>query len=299
MQRALRTKTYNHHSPHNKPQITVKPGETFIAETELCTGGWLHALSDTWSPEKTCALNPTVVIAVEGANPCDVLAVDILDIIPDAIGYTGFLSDPTGLPMQIYPHDYGLNTKTVRIADGLIHWSDTQTLTAHPMIGTLGTAPAEETLSNTKGGPHGGNMDIQEVRSGTTVYLPVSVPGALLHVGDAHALQGDGEICGAGGIECRAVVHLRVRLVEKPPRMRCVRLEDETHIMAASCGRSVEGAFQEAAGELLSWMVEGFGFTAEEAYLLMGQVLEARCTQFVNPTFTYVCKMAKGVLRSI
>ncbi|MCL1796039.1 MAG: acetamidase/formamidase family protein [Clostridia bacterium] len=296
MQTAFRTETYDCHSPYNKPQIAVQPGEEFIAETELASGGWLHSLSDIWTPEKTSAHNPTVVIAVEGAKPGDLLAVDILDIVPDSLGYTGFIGSPTGLPERIFPAEYGLNSKTVRIADGFILWSDALKLPVRPMIGTLGTAPAEEALANIKGGPHGGNMDIQEVRSGTTVYLPVFVPGALLHVGDAHALQGDGEICGAGGIECRAAARLRARIVEKPKGMRCVRMEDETHIMAASCDRSVTESFEAAAGELLSWMVDGFGFAAKEAYLLMGQVMEARCTQFVNPTFSYICKMPKQAL---
>ena len=296
MQTAYRTTTYNHHSPHNPPQITVQPGETFIAETELCTGGWLLGPEDTWTPDKTCALNPTVVIAVAGAMPGDQLAVDILDITPDAQGYTGFITTPHTLPTQICAHDYGLNTRTLRIADGLVHWSDRIKLPIHPMIGTLGTAPLEETLSNAKAGAHGGNMDVQEVCAGTTVYLPVAVPGALLHVGDAHALQGDGEICGSGGIECRATTRLRVRLVQRPAPMRCVRMEDDAYIMAVACGRDVNESFREAAAELLAWIARDYGFTLEEAYLLMGQVMEARVTQFVNPTTTYICKMPKAVL---
>ena len=67
------------------------------------------------------------------------------------------------------------------------------------MIGVLGTAPELEVFSNAWPGPHGGNMDVQEVCPGATVYLPVNVPGALLHIGDVHAIQGDGEInCGGG-----------------------------------------------------------------------------------------------------
>jgi amidase len=124
----------------------------------------------------------------------------------------------------------------------------------------------------------------------------VEVPGALLHVGDVHALQGDGEICGAGGIECASIVRLRARIVRRPPSLRCVRMENEAYIMAASCGRDVGESFRQAAGELLDWIVTDYGFTAEETYLLMGQVMEARATQFVNPTTSYLCKMPKAVL---
>jgi acetamidase/formamidase len=296
MQTAKRSTTYNVHSALNPPQITVKPGEVFTAETELCTGNWLNSINDTWSPEKTNASNPTVCIGVEGAKAGDMLAVEILEIIPDVIGYTGFNSGLGALPGRILPMDFGLNTKTVKIEDNIIHWSDTVKLQARPMIGTLGTAPALEALSDTKGGPHGGNMDVQEVCAGSTVYLPVAVEGALLHVGDAHALQGDGEINGAGGIECRAAVRMRAWTLPQPKNFRCVRITDAGYIMTVACGRTAEDSFHMAAGQLLAWMAEDYGCTHHEAYLLLGQVMEARATQFVNPTSTYICKIAKKYL---
>ena len=138
MQKASRAITYDYHSRHNQPQITVKPGEEFLAETELATGGWLHNASDTWTPDKSCALNPTVVIAVEGARPGDLLAVDILEITPEPLGYTGFLEGMLALASRIYPYPYGLNTRTVRIEDGFVVWSDRLRLPVRPMIGTLG-----------------------------------------------------------------------------------------------------------------------------------------------------------------
>jgi len=296
MQTAKRHTTYNVHSHYNKPQITVSPGEEFIAETELCTGGWLNSIEDIWSPEKTCALNPTVVIEVDGAAPGDMLAVDILDIIPDSIGYTGFIGTSNTLANKIGLYDWGMNLKTVSIKDGFIHWDDELKLPINPMIGTLGTAPREEVLSNARGGPHGGNMDVQEIRAGTTVYLPVEVKGALLHIGDVHALQGDGEINGAGGIECRSAVRLCTRLLKRPEDFRCVRAEDEGYIMTVACGRSMEDTFHLACGQLIKWMAQSYGFSVRHAYLLLAQAMEARCTQFVNPTYSYICKMPKRYL---
>lgn len=294
---AKRDITYNYHSRHNPPQITVQPGQPFLAETELCTGGWLTSQEDVWTPDKTCALNPTVVIAVADAKPGDLLAVDILSITPDTLGYTGFVNASNPLACRILPRDWGLNVKTVRIDEHVVHWSDKIKLPVAPMIGTLGTAPGEETLSNAKGGVHGGNMDVQEVRAGSTVYLPVEVDGALLHVGDAHALQGDGEINCSGGIECRSVVKLRARLLKRPPEYRCVRIEDAAHIMTVGCERTPEESFHLAVEQMVLWMVDDYAFPIEEAYLLMGQVMEARCTQFVNPTSSYICKMPKGILQ--
>ncbi|GHU73710.1 acetamidase [Clostridia bacterium] len=300
MQRALRGITYNVHSRFNQPQIIVKPGETFQAETELCTGNWLNRLEDTWSPDKTNALNPTVVVAVSGAKPGQVLAVDVLAIEPDRLGYTGFNAQSNPLASEIYrDKPWAMNTKTLRIEDGLVHWSDTLKLPIQPMIGTLGVAPPEESLSNARGGRHGGNMDVQEVCPGATVYLPIMVPDALLHIGDVHAIQGDGEICCAGGVECRSLVTLRVRLVDVPAVHECVRIENETHIMTVACERSVRESFLLASEQMLKWMNADYGISIEEGYLLMGQVLEARNTQFVNPTYSYVCKMNKSYLHNV
>lgn len=296
MQKATRDLTYNVHSPHNRPQFTVAPGEVFRAETELCTGGWLHEPTDLWTPEKTCALNPTVVVAVEGTKPGDMLAVDILEITPDRVGYTGFINASNPLATLVRPIDWGYNVKTVEIRDGLIHWSDSLRLPVQPMIGTLGTAPAEEVLSNAKAGPHGGNMDVQEVRVGSRVYLPVAVPGALLHIGDVHALQGDGEVNCSGGIECRAEVVLRVEVMPGPTSFECVRIEDEAYLMTVACERSVEESFYLAMDQMLHWIEQRYGTPPQEAFLLMGQVLKARNTQFVNPTRSYICKMPKQYL---
>jgi len=297
MQKLSRAIIYNSHSPSNPPQFTVKSGEVFIADTELCTGGWLNSINDTWTPDKTTASNPAVCVAVEGAAPGDMLAVEIIKIVPDKVGYTGFDNDdPDNLCHKILRHDWGLNVKTVAICDQYVHWSDKLKLPISPMVGTLGTAPAGKEIGNTYAGPHGGNMDVQEVAAGSTVYLPVEVEGALLHIGDAHALQGDGEINGSGGIECRAEVTLRVTVMPRPQNFRAVRIENADYIMTVGCEADVNAAFYLACEQMVSWMVDDYGFSVNEAYLLMGQVMEARNTQFVNPTSSYICKMPKKFL---
>jgi acetamidase/formamidase len=134
------------------------------------------------------------------------------------------------------------------------------------------------------------------VTTGATVHLPVYVPGALLHVGDMHAIQGDGEICGAGGIETEGVVRLSCSLAPKPGAMNYPRIENDTHIIATGIAKPAEDAFRLALENLILWMEESYSFERGEAFMLLAQVMEARCTQFVNPTFTYVAKIEKKYL---
>jgi len=293
---AKRDKVYTEHNRNNEPGLWVLPGEVFWAETELCSGDWLCSIEDIWSEEKAKGPNPTVCIGIQGAKPGDVLAVKILDMEVDELGYTGFNGENHELAHRIYPKDWAMNTRTLRIRNGFVEWSDRIKLPVQPMIGTLGTAPDTGAIDNSYGGRHGGNMDANEVTVGNTIYLPIQVEGALLHIGDVHAIQGDGEINMAGGVECRAKVKLSVDIVERPPRMEWVRIENQDYIMTVACCSTVEESFYSAAREMMFWLIDQYGFSEEEAYLFMGQVMEARCTQFVNPTRTYVCKMPKKYL---
>jgi amidase len=296
MQRATRDVVYNEHSRFNRPNLTVEPGETFVVETELCTGPWLKSAGQTWSPEVSVGVNPTACIAVAGAKPGDALAVTILDIRPDELGYTGFAPGMNPFPDWIRRKEWGLVTRTVRIRDGFVEWEGGLRLPIRPMLGVLGVAPAREVFANSWPGPHGGNMDVQEVARGATVYLCVQVPDALLHVGDVHALQGDGEINCGGGIECRATVKLKVDLVPAPKRMCWPRIVTRDHLAVVGCARPAEDAFRIATEQLIYWLADGYGYDEREAFLLLGLVLEARCTQFVDPLYSYVAKIARKFL---
>ena len=86
--------------------------------------------------------------------------------------------------------------------------------------------------------------------------------------------------------------------MERPRQFHCVRIEDENYIMTVACGRTTEESFHTAAGQLLQWMIDGYDCLIHDAYLLLGQVMEARSTQFVNPTSSYICKMPKQFLKN-
>ncbi len=292
--------TYTEHSKANPPATYVAPGEIFTVQTQLNSGDWLQSLDDRWTPEKSKGPNHTLCMGVTGAVPGQMLTVEILDIVPESIGYTGFAGWRNALAADIMGEEiktrWDLVTRTVAIENGFVLWDENTKIPIRPMIGTMGTAPEGEAISNALPGYHGGNMDVQELCLGTTVYLPVAVAGGLLHVGDVHAVMGDGEICRGGGIECRAAVTLRINLLPRPRSMHLVRLEDENYIMTVSPKADLREGFAQATRELIVWMEDKYGMAPQDSYLLLGQVLEARCTQMVSPLGSYLCKMPKAYL---
>ena len=280
--------------PRNRPTLTVRPGEPFQVQTQLNRGPWLDSHADG---ERLRALlrggNPaTGCIHIEGANPGMVLIVKVGPIALDGLAFTRFRGQNGAMPGWLGGTGIGEASRIVAIQGDRIDWGNGRSLIARPMLGFVATAPSFETWGNTWAGTYGGNLDVQEVTTGASVVLPVHVPGALLHVGDMHAIQGDGEICGAGGIEASGTVELVCELAPTPPSFSWPRIENSTHKMIAAQGRPAEDAFRAGLEAMICWMEED-GWTRQEAYLWLGQVLEARCTQFVNPTFTYLLKVAR------
>ncbi len=300
MRQISREQTYNTMDKNNPPAAWAVSGETVRIETELNGGKWLNSPEDRWEPAKSKGPNLCTVVAVEGAQPGDTLQVEILDVEPEGLGYTGFAGWRTPLSRRIWPNDWDVVTKTVTIDSEGVNWSSRLKLPLKPMIGTLGTAPAGEGLSNYYAYHTGGNMDVQEICPGTTIYLPVCAEGALLHVGDVHAIMGDGEIPHGGGIECRSVVTLRLTLQKGYRAKEWLRAENEEYLMTIANENRIKDSFCGAARELIAWMCDGYGFTPQEAYLLLGQVMEARCTMLHGddgPFSPYICKIAKKYLR--
>ena len=300
MKTAKRDHVYNCFSPDNEAALSVRSGETFKVETQLNGGSWLNSITDLWDPSKSRGPNLCTVINVEGAHPGDTLAVRILQVRPGRLGYTGFAGWRNKLSQLIYPNDWDVVTKTVEIHDDYVDWSDQLKLPIKPMIGTIATAPAQGSQSAQYAYENGGNMDVQEVTAGTTVYLPINVEGALLHVGDCHAIMGDGEIPHGGAIECQALLTLQVELLKGRKGNKWIRLENDDYIMTIANNIKIKDSFCEAAHELIDWMCEDYRFTPQEAYLLLGQVLEARCTMLHGddePFSPYVCKIRKEYLK--
>jgi acetamidase/formamidase len=278
----------------------VAPGETFTVECEInCNAGVITSLDkqlefgDITVPWVNAATGP---IRVRGARPGQRLRVHIEDMAFEGLGYTALWPGIGIFPDWLRHKEYGLHTKVVEVKDGLVHWSDRLKLPVRPMVGVIGVAPVHGAVITIDNGQHGGNLDVQEIGPGNSIDFPVWHEGAHLFMGDCHAIQGDGEVQSVGGIEIATRVTARVELLDKPARMTWPRFETPSHIGTIGCARPLDDALRLAFQEMIWWLADDSGFEETEAYLLLGQIAEARCTQMVNPKYTYVCKVDKRYL---
>lgn len=286
-------------SGHYEPVVSVPSGTRLRIETELNIGDVLHSVDDEFDASMVrlpYANGATGPIVVEGASTDHALACDIEDIELVPPGFTALVPGFGPFVDWIRRRDFGVHGRVVDVRDGHVIWDEQIRIPVRPMVGVIATAPELDSISTIDNGPHGGNLDVQEMGPGCRVLLPIAIEGAYFYLGDCHAVQGDGELCGIGAIEIRTQTTVRLDLVPKPTRMTWPRIETTTHIGALACARPLEDAFRLATEELVNWMIDDHGFTTEGAVLLLGQVAEARCTQLANPKYTYIVKVAKEYL---
>lgn len=195
-------------SANNAPVEKVEPGELLQFQTQDCFGGQITSEDQLVHELDLTKANPAAgPVYFYGAEPGDVLVVEILRIRVDVVGFACSIGETGPLASSSE-----VRTKVIPIKHGQAQFNDVQ-WNIKPMIGVIGTAPAEGEMACGFAGDHGGNMDSKLIREGTKVYLPVRVPGGLLQIGDLHASMGDGEICGTG-IEIGGEVIVSVNLIK-------------------------------------------------------------------------------------
>ena len=195
-------------SKDSTPIGHADPGETVKFIVEDCFEGQVTEESDEPYHADYSHSNPaTGPLYVNGAEPGDVLAVDILDIKVEHQGAVIICEGCGPLWKTSEPR-----TRILRIEDGCALYKDVK-IKIDPMIGTIGTAPDGGDIPSAHVFGCGGNMDSNIITEGVTVWLPVRVPGALLAMGDLHACMGDGEVVGTG-LEIGGEITVRVRLLK-------------------------------------------------------------------------------------
>ena len=257
-------------SRHHEPRLRITPGETIVVETEDALSGQIRSDTDRRDKSTMPYSNPLAgPIFVEGAEPGDAIAVKIAEIRPTLGQCATRTADPKQL-CEWLGTDCPHGTHVCPIRDGLIYWSDAVTIPYAPMLGCIGTAPDWGVPTTLPAGPHGGNMDIVEVCPGSTIILPVFVPGAFLYLGDAHAAMGHGELS-ATGLEMPAETTITVDLL-KHRRIPGPRIESAKEIMAVASGCPMERSVAQAYAHLILWMEDEFGWNRWRAYDLLTHV---------------------------
>jgi acetamidase/formamidase len=219
----------------------VETGTRLRIETELNIGDVLHEVGDTFDPGmvRFPYLNgATGPINVESASADQILMCTIEEIKLIPPGFTALMPRAGPFVDWVRRRGFGVHSRVVDVHDGYVVWDDQRRIPVAPMVGLIGTAPLLEAVSTIDCGPHGGNLDVQEVCAGSRVYLPIAVEGARFFLGDCHAVQGDGELCGFGAIEIRTRTTAQLDLAPAPAAMRWPRLETESHIGAFACARA-------------------------------------------------------------
>jgi len=253
-----------------QPRIRIFPGESLIVATEDAFSGQIRTDNDRRDKSKVPFSNPlTGPIFLEGAEPKDTLAVTIRSIRPTLNTCFTRTADPHQL-CEWLGTDCPHGTHVCEISGGLIHWSDKIRIPYTPMLGCIGTSPAWGVPSTLPAGSHGGNMDIVEVCPGSTIYLPVFVPGALLYLGDAHAAMGHGELS-ANGLEMPAETEITVDLIKGNP-IPGPRIANQTEIMTVASGCPMERSIAEAYAHLILWLESEYGWNRWKAYDLLTHV---------------------------
>jgi amidase len=290
MKRLTRDKLASVLGQYVEPRLTVAPGETFLVETEDCYSGTLRSPADVNPVSRERGgvgfSNPvTGPVYVEGAMPGDALVVNIHDIRCLSPGVTRVR------PKSGVVHGVVGSTQVMFIEiDGAhAYLPGGYTLPLNPMIGTIGVAPYMEAVPTVVPGSHGGNLDFKDVGPGAQLILPVSVPGALLFMGDVHATQGDGEVSGAA-VECQAEVTASVELCSPAPAsMRGIRVKRGGTISTVASDKPLDDAVRACVAAMIEWLVEEWGMDRAEAYFLMSNSANVRVAQMVNPIYTAVC----------
>lgn len=300
---ALQGKYHYTIGPYTDPVLTIRPGDRVVVETRDAFEGKIRTPQDL--PSKVLTLpfvNPqNGPIMVEGAEPGDVVAVYIESMLPrgpnprgtccmipqfgalSGTSFTALLAD--SLPEVV---------RKIDVDEDGVYWSPRVTLPYRPHIGTLSCSPQIDSISSLTPDAHGGNMDLPDMGPGSITYLPVRTDGGRVFIGDAHACQGDGEVCGTA-VEYASTTTIEVDLI-KNWAIEWPRLETEQMIMAIGSARPLEDATRIAYKDLILWMEQDYGYDRWDAYMMLSQCGKVRLGNFVDPKYTVGAGITKSYL---
>jgi acetamidase/formamidase len=281
-----------------KPVLKIASGDTVRIETMLAGGTErlkIAGIRDAEIPDSLKQVESTVTdrgpgahpltgpIYVEGAEPGDIIEVRIIAFeFLHPYGVTGFRPGSGTLPDDFPYARYKLIRLDPKAGTGA--FGPGVTLKLAPFWGSIGVAPPVlmRRISSGPPGAHAGNLDNKELVAGSSLYLPVHVPGALISIGDGHALQGDGEVTvTAVETSLRGTVQIFVR---KGTAIRWPRAETPTHFITMGLNPDLDEAARIATREMIDFLVSEKGMSRDDAYILCSLGVDLHVTQLVDET---------------
>ena len=275
----------------NEPVIEIESGDTVVVETRDVSDNQIGPDSTTdvvagldWDRVYPLA-GP---IAVRDAQPGDTLAVEILDIRTRGWGWTAILPG-LGLLPEDFPDAY---LRVFDISNGTFAQLESAAIPLDPFLGTMGVCPeGAEEQAVMPPGTFGGNMDTRQLVKGTTLFLPVQVPNALFSCGDAHAAQGDGEVC-VTGVESPMYAALRFtvqkgRRIPSPqyvttPGSLTREVDSGAWYGTTGVGGDLYVAAQDAIRAMVAHVSQTYDMSGEEAYLLASLCVDLKISEIVD-----------------
>jgi amidase len=271
-------------APEMEPVYTAADGESLTVETVDSLNKEIQTdddLLDAIPEEVNAATGP---IAVEGAEPGDVLRVEIEDVRVNEDRGRVITTPGFGLLQD----DEEIEHPATRVTpvDGDTVEFDGIDVPIDPVIGTIGVATAEETISTLTPHDHGGNLDTTDMTGGTTAYFPVFQEGAMLAMGDSKAAMADGEMCGTGA-EIGTDIDITVSVVSEPEfELERPLVDTGEAVKSVASADTMEEAVELANRDILALLQADRGMTKTEAYLFSSLVGGLEISQVVDPLVT-------------
>lgn len=298
------TAFYREFSALTRPVLNIAPGDT-VQTTTVDAGG-----TDEKGVTRVLGGNPeTGPFYVESAGPGDTLVVHFKRVRLNrdwAISDDAIVDRGLDRQLAVKMKDGGKDVRwhldaehdvatLEKAPEHLIHYS----VPLRAMLGCVGVAPNPARAAPNTGdsGDWGGNMDFNEIVEGATVYLPVSVPGALLYVGDGHAVQGDGELNG-NALETSMEVEFTVDVLPGK-HIPGPRIESSTHIMAMGLSGSLDDAFRVATSSMAQWLTDEYKLTPSEVAEVLGPSAEYKISEVADRNAGIVLKINKDRLQAL
>jgi amidase len=275
--------------PEAPPAITIESGDELMVETWDAFEGIRDAAVFEAKEVKGPASGP---IFVNGAEPGDALRIDFLSIAPKAdegaahmvMTGRGFLEADFAEPHCL---SIALEGDEAVLPCGI-------RLPLRPSMGFVATTPSYRQTTASDSGPYGGDIDMQELVTGSTLTLPVLVPGGLLALGDCHAVVGDGAVAGTGA-ECASDTLIRVT-VEKGKHLAGPRALTPDHIVVLAYGEDLGQAMRHAVRQMVDFLVDDRGMAPIDAYTLLSLAGDIRVSRTFREISSVKLLLPRAVL---